>query len=84
MAKTQTIAAYINNEFTGHTASATVIAQIAALIVDEAGVAGGSQEVEAIARDGWGSHLELDARLHEEDRAALLGAIQFLAKLECE
>lgn len=46
------IAAYIAKEFTGYTASARVIAKVAQGYIDAAGVAGGRDEVTAIARDG--------------------------------
>jgi hypothetical protein len=80
--KARMIAAHVNNEFTGHTASARVIAEIAARIVDEAGSAGGVDEVTAIARNGWASDLQLDSRLSAEDEGALRGAIQYAAQLE--
>lgn len=76
------IAAYITEEFTGYSASARAIAEIAQRYVDAAGQAGGIDEVTAIARDGWASELTSDARISDEDKAALRGAIQYAAKLE--
>jgi len=76
------IAAHITENYTGYSASARTIAAVAQGYVDAAGSAGGQQEVEAIARDGWASALTSDARIGDEDHDALRGAIQYAAKLE--
>ncbi len=83
MANIQEIAGYINDNFTGHTASAVQIARYAAAVIDDAGRAGGVDEITRIAEHGWPESrgVETNGLLGSEDEGALRGAIQHAARL---
>ncbi len=82
MANIREIAAFINNNYTGHTASAREIARAAQRVVETAGRAAGIDGLSKIQRDGWPASRPLDCGLAAEDDTALRAAVRFAAGCE--